>query len=513
MMFAVPFNILRYNRPSHPLLRSSHPLHTQFIVDVLLFNYLPPGEEYEHAVKLLADKHPAIMKGDNMHSKHIRDFYLNNNPLKLGGRCCPLSGQASSNNGGEKRGGLIKGQHRRIIKRVKKTDKSNPLYIMCACAQDLEQSKSISHFATSPIKESSDYNILRQINKFEPSKPGNMCLDLLYMICTNQDKSDLYDTSKVIGDSKKSFVAFFPSASSAYTHMKMVSKESAVMANAISFFEMSGTFMDPLDEMDTVEKCRNRIGNMTSNEVKALKLLLYDDLISNTISPKTNETFNEYMQRCCQRFPAGILTTTRSKQRRNELNKRVTRTRRKKKTEAEKKAEAEKNASKYNEQVKSGEAAESNAARKSDELAESVEAVAGSSGDNAIAQDENDGDIDIYCGEDFSLEELESFCCNHGLIDDDKIITRELVRECELRVKRQLGAWVAVTVDAVKRKVCCNCEDYCADRYCPHCALFEVLQFDMLPTNKCAKPGEKWVDIKTACIKTLKDTYVDIKRN
>ena len=79
-------------------------------------------------------------------------------------------------------------------------------------------------------------------------------------------------------------------------------------------------------------------------------------------------------------------------------------------------------------------------------------------------------------------------------------------------MKRQLGAWVAVTVDAVKRKVCCNCEDYCADRYCPHCALFEVLQFDMLPMNKCAKPGEKWGDIKTACIKTLKDTYVDIKR-
>ena len=242
----------------------------------------------------------------------------------------------------------------------------------------------------------------------------------------------------------------------------------------------------------------------------ALKSLLHDNLISNTIRPKPNETFNEYMRRHCQRFPAGILATACSSQRRKELNKRVTR--RKKKTDADKKAEAEKNASKYNEREQSEKAVESNTAMKSDDAAESDEVVAGSSGDNAIAKDDNNGDVDIYCGEDFSFEELQSFCISHGFdIEADEIIMRELAKECELRVKRQLGAWVAVTVDAVKRRVCCNCEDYCADRYCPHCALFEVLQFNMLPKNKCAIPGEKWDEIRTACIKTLKDTYVAVK--
>ena len=80
------------------------------VADCLKFNFLPSKypEDYKNAVKLLADKYPEILKADNKHSKHVRDFYLNDDPCKLGGRCCPLPGQASSNNGGEKNVGNTK---------------------------------------------------------------------------------------------------------------------------------------------------------------------------------------------------------------------------------------------------------------------------------------------------------------------------------------------------------------------------------------------------------------------
>ena len=105
---------------------------------------------------------------------------LNKNPLKLGGRCCPIPGQASSNNGGEKRGGIIKKYHKRITHRIKNENKTNPIFIVWACAHDQATSKNLSDFATSPVKESHDYNILRQIFKFNIDSPGAVCVQSLH---------------------------------------------------------------------------------------------------------------------------------------------------------------------------------------------------------------------------------------------------------------------------------------------------------------------------------------------
>jgi len=64
-----------------------------------------------------------------------------------------VPGQSGSNNGGEKRGGLTKAQWRGITRWIPKEEKSNPLYVMCACALDISHSAPLSEFATNPILE------------------------------------------------------------------------------------------------------------------------------------------------------------------------------------------------------------------------------------------------------------------------------------------------------------------------------------------------------------------------
>merc|ERR1711862_853901 len=75
---------------------------TQFVADVLKANYLSPKypQDYVDFVELLAEKYPRIMQSDTVPSKHIRSFYLNNDPRKLGGRVVGPEGWPGSNNGG-----------------------------------------------------------------------------------------------------------------------------------------------------------------------------------------------------------------------------------------------------------------------------------------------------------------------------------------------------------------------------------------------------------------------------
>ena len=65
-------------------------------------------------------------------------------------------------------------------------------------------------------------------------------------------------------------------------------------------------------------------------------------------------------------------------------------------------------------------------------------------------------------------------------------------------------------VDAERKRVSCTCEDDSADRYCPHCGFFEVLQFNKVPSTSCATSGERWNDIRATCIDVLKKTYVEV---
>ena len=121
----------------------------------------------------------------------------------------------------------------------------------------------------------------------------------------------------------------------------------------------------------------------------------------------------------------------------------------------------------------------------------------------------------ITMGDDFDVDDIIRFVDSHFNIDVEKddTIANDLEKEFVVRVKRQLGHWVEVTVDAARKRITCNCEDYNADAFCTHCATFEVLQFGMMPNTKCTKSYEKWNEMRSTCIDKLKKTYVDINED
>ena len=173
----------------------------QIVVDLLLANYISPKyqEDWKGFVKKVYDKYPEVFKANTKQAKHLREFYLNDDPRMLGGHCCPLPGQPGSNNGGEKRGGLIQDQWRVITRYLRAEEKKNPIYAMIACALDLQSMTQVSDFAIEPTKLMSDYDILRKVNTWDTTPSGAVASDVLFMVCLDSDKK-LLDTSKAIGN-------------------------------------------------------------------------------------------------------------------------------------------------------------------------------------------------------------------------------------------------------------------------------------------------------------------------
>ena len=73
---------------------------------------------------------------------------------------------------------------------------------------------------------------------------------------------------------------------------------------------------------------------------------------------------------------------------------------------------------------------------------------------------------------------------------------------------RELGDWIEVEVDGVKKRVTCNCEDYNFHYICFHQVTFELLQFSNLPDEKCSRSTENWTVIRNRVLEYLKKMYL-----
>lgn len=129
----------------------------------------------------------------------MRDYYINNDPFNLGGHCCKLEGQAASNNGGEKRGGIIKLRWRRIVHNLSESEKKNPILVLCACASVLDDMKPLSQFAVEPTRSPKDYDLLRKMQGWKTLSVSDVPSDILYMLILDENRN-LLDTRQVIGN-------------------------------------------------------------------------------------------------------------------------------------------------------------------------------------------------------------------------------------------------------------------------------------------------------------------------
>ena len=128
---------------------------------VLRFNYLVSTEDLEQATEILMSKYPQAFNGPS-----------------LGGRCLGLPGQVSSNQGGERRGGIVKEHHVRIVRSFPKEEKSNIIHLMTAVAVDIQTTIQLNEFATKPVRELSDYGLARIISDYD--EKGNLVPEALY---------------------------------------------------------------------------------------------------------------------------------------------------------------------------------------------------------------------------------------------------------------------------------------------------------------------------------------------
>ena len=483
-------SIFQYLRKT---MRIAHKATSKVVVDVLSANYIPPQDrrDYTSWVDEIHKKHHEVFLSDSNHSKHMRDNYINHDPNKLGGHCCPLPGQPGSNNAGEVRGREIKRRWAGIVKNLPKEEKANPIHALCACAMDLKMMAPLSSFCIEPTRFEEDYDYVRKLSSWTQSSSSDAPGDILHMMCTDtDDRGKLLDTKQLIGDGSKSFVAHLPTGTNLYSNVKQFASESCKKTRTGTLTEQNDCVHDA-DRADTVDKCKTSMAAMSDEQVVAFKVQMYQRLLQNTPGTNPGEDLLSSLIRRGQRNPSGNQTTKRTKERIKANTKRITK-KRNKDTKAQTEGERKKLV---------------------DELGKEAHVC------NDKNAKTNDGVIldwcaeeDLVFGDDFEMEDLLQFLQETcGIeVEDDEVIANKLARKGLVRLPRQLGHWIEVSVDASKKKVTCNCEDYNFEGYCQHCAMFEVMQFSQFPGIEQSRLKERWQEIRKKCISAMKNIYVDI---
>ena len=471
---------------------------SKVVGDVHYGNYIPPKhkQDYDSFNELLWEKHDDLLHLRNSkkktddektkHVNHLKKTYLSHDPCCSGGRAVGIEGQSGSNQGGEKRGGQIKAYHKRITSRLSKEAKKSVIWIVAAVAMDLELDSNLSEFRTQPERKKDDYDHARKISQFdlEDSKCNLIC-DAQYMICTELgDHKKIIDTRAVIGDETRSFTAHLPTGSLVYSMVREM--ESETNNSSASFLEQPSL---ESEVADTPHKCLKILDKMSKNRSKSLMERLRHNLFENTPGRKPGENLFRFVQRRCQRNPSSN-TTVRT----------VERIKEKKKKQWKKGLTAEE---KEKEKYKWGDFSP-------DPEEDDINEALNESQDNVGKTDDDNGSV-LYWTDEMDWSDVLNFLEKNG-VDVGNDATLKSIDEAAKRVRlpRQLGDWIEVSVDAVTKRVKCNCEDFNTEGACYHVCTFEVLQFKRYPNQECQKGQESWSRIRDKCMEVLKKTFIQV---
>lgn len=256
------------------------------------------------------------MNGETPQSKHISTFYLTKDPRKLGGRAVGPAGTPGSNNGGEKKGGTIQKKFADLTKKYSNKEKKNPIHICIAIAYDQHGSPHFSKFATSPIKHSDDFDMVRTTAE-HPLEMANLGSNLLYMVFTSTDWKDMtveerrkavevkdpevfLDPVTILGDSMRSFIVHCPNGQVTYPLVRQYQKEVALGLLSAPFSERRH-LVSINDEANTPEKCHRILATLPADAQATLYDLHLRDLAENVPGKKEQENFDSFVKRRCHR--------------------------------------------------------------------------------------------------------------------------------------------------------------------------------------------------------------------
>jgi len=477
-------------------------LFIQIVGDVHYGNYIPPKNraDYESFNDLMWERHDEKLhlrnsskksETDKMkHVAHLKKNYLSPDPCCSGGRAVGIEGQPGSNQGGEKRGGQIKLYHRVITRRLSKEAKKSVVFILAAVAMDLELDSNLTEFAVEPVRSLQDYSFLRKLSEFdlEDSK-CNLMLDAKYMLCTELgNHQNIIDRQDVIGKESASFTAHFPTASLVYSNVSVMENEKNNNSSK-SFLEQPTA---QSEVADTAHKCSKILDKMSDDESRGLLQLLRKNLVENIPGRKPGENLIRFVQRRAQRNPS-FNTTTRTVER--------VKAKRKKGLSKEEKEREKLKWGEFSPELEEGE---------DEDKTNSVDANPTTT-DNSSGGGEDNNDVFLYWTDEFDWCDILKFLESNN-VDVETDTTLKSIEEASnrVRLKRQLGDWIEVDVDANSKRVKCNCEDYNTDRTCYHQATLEVLQFKKYPIIKHQKGQEQWPKLRTKCLAVLNKTCIKV---
>ena len=490
-------------------MKVSHSDSAKIVGDTMLANYIPPKYEsdFKSYIDLMRERHDDRLstkhENNEAHKRHVYNSYLSHDPKRLGGRAVGIPGQGGSNNGGEARGGEIKNSWRSITKKCNKEAKKSPLFIVAAVAMDLMMLPNLTQdeykpdktnqFAFKPPKSEHDYDFLRRINKFniESNPDGNLPSNAQYMMATNYGKhAEVIDFCKVIGNGSCSCTFQLPSCSRVLTSLRAM--EQTEDNSADSWLE--NPVVDVHATLNSYQKCRNFLNQkMTKEKKKQLHNDLWHNLVTNTPGKKDGESFRSFVRRRLQRNPSDK-TTNRT------ITRRAAKKARKVKVQTPLDVQREKD--------KHGVSSK----RAGKKMGKTNKKIKGKNKKSKASKDGEEAGIEeyLYWTDEFDEEDILKFLNDHGFKDCDSDLWLKSIAEESTRVgpKRELGDWVEVDVDAERRVVTCNCEDFNFDGFCYHVATFELLQFGVMPGDGCENDTENWVEIRKKCIRVLKHAHL-----
>ena len=486
---------------------------------LIMMTFIPPDkrESYEIAVDLLIKEY-----GDFL-STNFRAQYLTKDPNHLGGLCAGRAGEVASTQGGERRGGYIKYCNKQICESFGLGHRSrNPLMLIAALGRDGKRKQNkIENVAVLPNynKVKKGYDILRNLARYRVPDDDdlgdnrirpNFCSDFLYARVTRTKANgtgipveEEVSLHSVLGQNGAVFKVMFPSISATYTDLKILKEDqvfdviggpAAMQMQTMSMEDVSKMLKDP-------RGCNRALTTLDHASQQTLKVLIHKRLRNNTSAPRPGESCIDYLRRTCHRDESifgGTRFATKFENRKKKSKR--------KSTKQQEKLEKDKWGGEEKEDVEDlAHFFEEFEIWDDDAELEDTEEIIKTALLEA-AKETVDGVVEGVEGGDVVEGDADIF-----VFDDKEIAKLNSQASCErVRVLREMGDGVTVSVGKDCCKTCCNCEMFNRWRICRHVIWIEVLHFRKFPTGDISYAEDGWEGIRDRLLDIIKKTHIDI---
>ena len=410
--------------------------------------------------------------------EYLKSHLKQDQPHLLGGRAVGRQGQVGSTNGCERTGGWTKNTIHSNLDGVTGIQRNNPIFSIQSFATQIS-SRDPNDFHSTPVEKVEHYNLLNALSKLDGTRQnGTVQSDVAYLQCfqlDNDGSRHVRNLRDMIGKgSTRSYVVLIPTLRLLYNTAKKMLLEQGT-AHLLQYAPIAEQELDSNKSIDVNSNDYKYWSTVVIQFGRANRLKLYKflerDALTFSHEPKPNETVWPYILRCGSRFP----------QEENKKNSKKNGSNNKKKTNNnnKKKKGRKKNAKKDDVNV---------ALASLDERKRSQDETDKWGSDNDCDTDDEDNIDDAILDLEQSLDlgdasfdevlhSFDDFDFDFDLDQEEEETMRMMERDETVDVPGELGHWRTITVNAVTKKVHCDCQTCNTYGRCNWVVLYEAIEF------------------------------------